>query len=205
MRLEFLLEGPSDEVALRHIVPKIVGPEADLDYRTFGSKTDLLGKLGERLRGYTRVARPDLGIVVLVDRDADDCHELKKRVVGAAPSHFGQMTAPLLARIAVEELEAWFLGDVEAMRIAFPRLPEALAAKAPFRDPDAVSGGTWERLEKELRRHSYFRAGLNKIELARLVAPHMDPARNRSHSFRVFRDGLVDLARTLETRGRSSA
>ncbi len=97
-------------------------------------------------------------------------------------------------RIAVEELEAWFFGDVQALRAAYPRISPTLAQRAKFRDSDAITGGTWEALERELQRVGYFAGGLSKITAAREISLHMDPARNRSKSFQVFREGLLQLA-----------
>ena len=65
--------------------------------------------------------------------------------------------------------------------------------KTPFRNPDAIAGGTWEALERVLRQAGYFGGGLPKIEVAREMAKHMDPARNESTSFRQFAQGLASL------------
>jgi hypothetical protein len=62
-----------------------------------------------------------------------------------------------------------------------------------YRDPDSIAGGTWEALERVLKSAGYFRTGLRKIELARSVAKHMDPQRNRSRSFRAFVDAINRL------------
>lgn len=92
-------------------------------------------------------------------------------------------------RIAVEELESWLLGDEEALRAAFPRL-RPFSARAAYRDPDAIAGGTWEALERLLKRSGYYSAGLAKVECATSVARYVKPERNRSHSFGVFIEGL---------------
>ena len=55
-----------------------------------------------------------------------------------------QLSFQLVNRLAVEELEAWFFGDVDAMATAYPRVPRTLAQRAPYRDPDRIKGGTWE-------------------------------------------------------------
>ena len=89
-------------------------------------------------------------------------------------------------RIVVEELEAWFFGDVEALRVAYPRVPESLGRRAAYRDPDAIKGGTREALHRVLRNAGYYSNYLPKIEVARRVSAHMDPARNMSRSFRNF-------------------
>ena len=73
-----------------------------------------------------------------------------------------------------------------------PNIPQ----KAGFRDSDAVPGGTWEAFERVLQKARYFKGGLAKIEAARAVAQHMDPHRNRSKSFRAFREALGEMATT---------
>jgi len=99
----------------------------------------------------------------------------------------------VLNRIAVEELEAWFFGDIVALAGAFPRVSPTLGQQAAFRDPDGIEGGTWEVLERVLQRAGYFGGGLPKIEVAREVARHMDSTRNTSRSFRHFTQGLASL------------
>ena len=98
-------------------------------------------------------------------------------------------------RIVVEELEAWFFGDVPAPPAAYPGISPFLAQKHAFRDPDAISGGTWERLFQVLQAAGYYRAAerLPKLEVARNVAAFMVPGRNLSPSFRHFVDGLAAM------------
>ena len=96
-------------------------------------------------------------------------------------------------RLAIKELEAWFFGDVDALKAAYPRVSPTLGQRARYRNPDAITGGTWEALERLLQRLNYFRQGLPKITVAREVSRHMDPARNRSRSFQVFREGLLTI------------
>ena len=100
----------------------------------------------------------------------------------------------MVDRIVVEELEAWYFGDWEAVRSAFPRVSSTVPNRRRYRHPDAVRGGTWEAFERVLQRHGYFRAGLREIEAARHIAPKIDPERNSSPSFATFRDALVEAA-----------
>jgi len=201
MHIEFLVEEPSAEAALRNLAPKIV-PAVDVQFRVFQGKQDLLSKLPGILRGYQRWIPADWRIVVLVDEDRQDCLELKAELEKAAEDAElstrsvtrGGSAFQVLKRISIEELEAWFFGDVEALNLAYPRIPPSLATSSKYRDPDAIQGGTWEALEKELQRNGYFRGGLAKIEAAKAISAHMDPDQNRSKSFQVFRDGLRDMA-----------
>jgi len=99
----------------------------------------------------------------------------------------------VLNRIAVEELEAWFFGDVEAINQAYEGVPLTLGTKSAYQDPDAIKGGTWEAMERELQRAGYFKGGLAKIKAARAISANMVPSRNRSRSFQLFRKGLLDI------------
>jgi hypothetical protein len=93
----------------------------------------------------------------------------------------------------IEELEAWYFGDWEAVRRAYPKVDATIPAQAKYRDPDAIKGGTWEALERALKKAGYFKSGLRKVELARAVAEHMEPGRNTSHSFKVLRTALTEM------------
>lgn len=200
MHLEFLLEELSAEAFFSGFLPRIVPQGTSWNLITFQGKSDLLKNLERRLKGYRAWLPNDWRIVVLVDEDREDCLRLKSKLEAAAASAgLATRSAPknrsfqVLNRIAVEELEAWFLGDVEALRTAYAGLPAGLAQQAAFRDPDAVPGGTWERLERLLGSAGHFPGGLGKIELARRLAAHLEPNRNRSRSFQCFLKGLNDI------------
>jgi hypothetical protein len=203
MQIEFLVEDESMAEALRYLVPKMVESTVQFDIHAFQGKPDLLKSLPARMRGYAHWQSGDLRIVVIVDRDNEDCRKLKKRLDDTATDAGFRMHAHarrkqssrVLNRVAIEELEAWFFGDTDALREAYPRVPKSLSSKKPFRDPDAIKGGTWERLEKTLQDVGYYLNGLPKVEVAREVARRMEPARNRSRSFQVFREGLLALAK----------
>ncbi len=204
LRLFVHVEEPSAKEAVAALLPKLIGSRRlDTKVIEHGGKASLLANLPNRLRGYAAMPAEDIRVMVLVDRDRDECHTLKARLEDAAraagmptkthPTASGRFR--VVNRIAVEELEAWFIGDVAALRIAFPRLPVSLGQKASFRNPDAVPGGTWEAPHRALQRAGYDVASdrLPKIELARLVAKEMQPARNRSASFRAFVHGIGAL------------
>jgi hypothetical protein len=198
MHLEFLLEEPSAQVALGHLVPVIVTPTTTYRFHVFRGKSDLMISLPRRLAGYRHWLPEDYMIVVLVDADEQDCAQLKdemERCARQAGLHTPSTCqigdrVQVVNRIAVHELEAWYWGDTTALHAAFPRLPVSMGLKAKYRNPDDIVD-TWEALERELQRKGYYPAGLQKADLAAKVAPHMRPEANRSHSFRVFRDAVT--------------
>ena len=102
-------------------------------------------------------------------------------------SDAGERPWQVVNRIVIEELEAWYFGDWDAVRAAYPRVRPNIPRQARYRDPDAIQGGTWEAFERLLKRHGYFTTGLRKVEAARAVATHIDPARNSSRSFEKLR------------------
>ena len=197
MHIEFFLEEPSTEEALKAILPKILSNNVTFDFLVFEGKDDLLNKLSVRLKGY-RWIPDDWRIMVLIDEDRRDCHELKAYLEKAA-HEAGFLTkssaAPnedfrVVNRLAIEELEAWFFGDIQALRAAYSRVSINLQYQARYRNPDAVPGGTYEALERLLVRARYYTGKLPKITVARNIARHMEPSRNRSKSFQVFIEGL---------------
>jgi hypothetical protein len=198
VHVEVLVEEASTEAALSFLLPRILPENTTWVVHPHRGKNDLLNKLPSRLRGYSRFLPPDWRLLVLIDEDRQDCRVLKERLNRRARDAglrlargSGGEPIQVLNRIAVEELEAWFIGDVDAIRAAYPGVPATLANRAPYRDPDAVAGGTWEALERILKQAGHHGSGLRKVEAARAIAAHMDPARNRSRSFGHFRDGLL--------------
>jgi hypothetical protein len=202
MHIEVQVEEPSAKEALEHILPKIISDKATFLIINYGGKRRLLTKLPDRLKAYR--ARIDCGealkLLILVDCDDDNCVELKARLEAmargaglatkSAPGPAGDFA--VVNRIAVEELEAWFLGDGEAVRNAFPRV-RRFEARAKFRDPDGIHGGTWEALHRLLQNHNYYGSAYPKIEVARCIALHMNITTNRSRSFSNFRSGVESL------------
>jgi hypothetical protein len=202
MHIEFLVEEASAEAALSNLAPAILGPDVTFVVHPYNGKPDLLAKLPGRLRGYRSWLPADWRIAVLLDADEGDCLQLKARMEEIARaaglitrSAAGGAQFQVLNRLAVQELEAWFFGDTAALCAAYPRLSPNLDVRPKYHNPDAIAGGTWEALERELQRAGHAAGGLVKVATARVVSAHMHPESNRSHSFQVFRSGLLDLVK----------
>lgn len=198
-QLEIMVEEPSMEMFLRELLPRLIGDKASFNIYPSQGKDDLLRNLPARLKGYAGWLPKNCRVVVIVDRDDSNCHELKE-VMEQAAADAGLLTRKggevstwqVVNRIAIEELEAWYFGDWDAVREIYPRVPKTIAEKAPYRDPDDVSGGTWETFERVLQRAGYFESGLSKMEVARSLGKRVVPERNRSRSFGAFRDAVLE-------------
>jgi hypothetical protein len=204
IRLFVHVEEPLMKAALDVLLPSlVVARQVTTTIIDHGSKQSLLTNLPLRLQGYRAWAGADIRVLVLVDRDDDDCRRLKQALEAAAlaiglptkssPALDGRFR--VVNRIVVEELESWFLGDASAVCAAFPGVSPRFAARARYRDPDAVNGGTWEALAQLLSAAGHYHDAkkMPKVEVARRVAAQMTISVNRSHSFNMFVSGLQAL------------
>jgi len=196
-KLIVFVEEYSMEAALDHLLPNMLNG-VDFEIRRFQCKNDLLQKLPMELKAMGTWLPDNWTLLVLIDRDDDDCRALKAQleaVAKAAKLKTKSAAATgkrfqVINRVVIEELESWFFGDWAAVQAAYPRVPATIPRKAGFRDPDAIAGGTWEALERVLKGAGYHQTGLRKAELARAVAPNMNPEANTSASFQAFRDAI---------------
>lgn len=180
---------------LNRLLPRFV--EVRFEVTAFNGKHDLLKNLPSRLSGLKRSMFPGQCIFVLVDRDSDDCHSLKLQLENMARdvgfitrSASGSQEWQLVNRIVIEELEAWYFGDWEAVRAAYANAPEDPSRRQGYRDPDAISGGTWETFERVMKLD--FPGGLRKREAARKIGEQIDPRRSTSRSFKVFYETVLE-------------
>ena len=187
MRVRVLVEGPSEEAFfsgwLRRYMPghyfqviphqgkgKMPSPPTrSVDARRQG----LLDQLPAKLRAYGRSLNPDTDrVLVVVDADEDNCVELKNRLLKALQSC--DRRPEVLFRIAVEETEAFYLGDFTAIKKAYP------GANRMQYDQDSICG-TWEIFQKTIGARSESKVFWGR-QMGQFLA--VDPRRNRSPSFK---------------------
>jgi len=215
MHFEILVEDQSGKILIEALLPNILDELHTyrvIAYKGIGKlprgmkpKSDakariLLDQLPRLLKGYGRSLIPveDNVVVVVLDCDRRDCQELKAELLELLEKIHPAPQAKF--RIAVEEMEAWILGDMEAVRDAYP---EAKIIAAEGYEQDSICG-TWEVLadvvypggRQPLCRLGFPHTGEAKCNWAREIGPKMEPARNLSPSFRAFRD--VFTAITIE-------
>lgn len=215
MHFEVLVEDRSGSIALDHVMQKILGANNAVHswrlhpYRGIGRvpkdlrsgkdprKRLLLDRLPRLLQGYGR-SLSDMGpsaVIVVVDSDARDCRAFKRELLDVLDACNPRPRT--LFRIAVEESEAWLLGDRDAVKAAYPRTRDSVLDRY-VQDSRC---GTWEVLADAIHPGGaaslgkWPASGQAKCKWAEKIAPRMDVDRNRSRSFQVFRDGVRRLAR----------
>lgn len=177
MKLIFLLEEPSMKYFLNELLPRILPENVEFQLIPHHGKRDLEKSIPKKLRGWNEPG--DIRFVILHDQDNKDCIELKQSLLELCKD----TDKPVLVRIACQELEAWYFGDVNALAEAYsnPRLKN-IARQKRFRIPDQIPSPK-EALYKLIPDHQ-------QIEGARRIAPCMDMERNTSVSFQMFVSGI---------------
>lgn len=216
MHFEILSEDISGKKALDILVPKIIGNEHTFtvhSYKGIGripskmskaenaSKRILLDQLPKILGGYGRAFSsypPDYPAAVIVVCDLDkkklssflaELNEVLNKCNPAPETRFC---------IAIEEGEAWFLGDLSAIKKAYPKANDAVLKKYTN---DSICD-TWEVLadavhpggSKSLKSEGFQAAGKEKFHWAEKISPHMDIDNNKSPSFCFFRDCMREIS-----------
>ena len=184
---------------LKAMLPEMLPNDCTFDINPYDGKDGLLSELEAHLKGYASWLPDDYRIVIIVDQDRDDCKQLKSQLEDICQSAGLQSRRAkggpdwqVVTRIAMEELEAWYFGDWQAVKAAYPKVSPNIPQKAPYRHPDAIKGGTWEAFERVLKKKRYFKQGLPKVQVAQDIGQNIDPARNQSRSFQVFRDAILE-------------
>nr|WP_294547495.1 hypothetical protein [uncultured Rhodopila sp.] len=205
MHIEVLTEDSSGKVLLEHLLPKLIGRNGEphswrvTAYRGIGrippsmksgdpAKRILLDQLPRVLGGYAKT--PDIdAVVVVLDADDRDCAAFLAELRYLAASRGAE--GKTMFRLAIEETDAWYFGDPNALQTAYPKARKAVLKR--YRQ-DAVCG-TWEMLAGALHpgKPGGPLPGDLKHEWANRIGPLMNPDANRSPSFIKLRDGLRRL------------
>ena len=213
MHFEILIEDQSGKKALDILVPKIIGNDHTfrvIPYKGIGrippnlnssrdaKKRILLNELPHLLNGYGKTfASYPAAVIVVCDLD-DKCIKTFRQELFNVLNTCSTKPETRFC-IAVEEGEAWFLGDIPAVKLAYPRAKQAVLNA--YKN-DSICG-TWECLSdavyrggsSKLLEKGWQAIGAEKSQWAEKITPHMDVANNLSPSFVYFRQKLFELAR----------
>jgi len=215
MHLEILVEDISGKRMLDLLLPKLIAPDSTFSvhpYRGIGrvpgnmrdtrnaSNRILLDNLPKLLKGYGRAfsSYPNeysAAVLLVCDLDSKNLDtflsELNRVLDACNP-------APLTSFcIAIEEGEAWFLGDRTAIISAFPN---AKIDVLNSYEQDTICG-TWELLanaiyaggQRALSAKGKQAVGYEKSQWAEKITPNMEVGRNVSPSFLFFVNSIRAL------------
>ena len=212
MHFEILVEDQSGKRALDIMVPKIVSAEDTFDVKAYkgvgGIPRNLVGKsdpqkrilldqLPRLLRGYGRTHANyprgyEAAVVVVCDLDSRSLKAFRDDLLGVLQRVYPRPKTWFC--LAIEEGEAWLLGDRQAVLHAYPRARREVLDRYVN---DAICG-TWEVLANAvypggavaLSKRGWQAIGKEKSRWAEDISPAMDADRNSSPSFRYFRNAL---------------
>ena len=111
-RVVFLLEEASMRDLLDGLLPRLY-PNMEFMCLAHEGKSDLEKSIPRKLRAWRE---PGVGFVILRDNDGGDCVRLKRRLLQSCQQAGRPDT---LVRIVCQELEAWYLGEPDALADAF--------------------------------------------------------------------------------------
>ena len=216
MHFEILVEDQSGKKALNILIPKIIGDEHTFNvhpYKGIGripkdlkgisdpNKRILLDQLPKLLKGYgkTFASYPDgypAAVILVCDLD-NKCLKAFRAELFKILNNCHQKPTTRFC-IAIEEGEAWLLGDLPAIKKAYARAKDTVLASY---QQDSICG-TWEKLadaispggSTNLSKQGWQIVGRAKSEWAEAICPNMNVEANCSPSFSYFRGKLQELA-----------
>ena len=211
MYFQFLIEDRSTEILVNHVMDKLkdqyTGNDIFWNVKSFSGighlqkkgnvmqqKTGkLLNNLPRYMRGIGKALQkmPNAALIVVLDNDKRDIQQFRQELEDTAVSNM--ILCDYVFCVATKEIEAWLLGDTEAIRAAYPN---AKMQYIKMYEQDAICE-TWEVLADmvypkgltELRKkagNAYTEIGKAKCEWADRIGRHIHLHENNSPSYQYF-------------------
>jgi hypothetical protein len=215
MHLEILVEDQSGKKALDILVPRIIGHEHTyrvIDYKGIGripanmrdttnaADRILLENLPKLLKGYGRTyagygPNYQASVILVCDLDKKCLKSFRENLYNILNSCNPKPVTFFC--FAIEELEAWFLGDIKAVKSAYPNADKDILSQY---ENDSICN-TWEVLadaifsggSQKLLKSGWQAIGIEKSNWANNIAPNMSINDNNSPSFCYFLGKLKEL------------
>ena len=211
MLIEILSEDKSGAVVVERLAERIVANEGldvqvnvhphrgcgslpkDMTARPPRFASSLLDLLPSELRAYNKIyAGKDLILIIALDSDDKDPQALRQEIYTVASKFAPDIRS--IVGISTEEIEAWILGDKQAIYDAYPDCNKEILDSY---EQDSVCG-TWEVLcraisdnAEELIEIGYPAIGHYKALWAETISKYMLPQKNVSPSFNTFKMALI--------------
>lgn len=211
MYFQFLIEDKSTEILVNHIMEKLINQyterEIIWDIKSFGGighlrkkgnvleqKTGkLLNDLPMYMRAFSKVLQnmAHSTLIVVLDNDKRDVEQFREELEEVAVSN--KILCDYVFCVAIKEMEAWLLGDKEAIIKAYPDAKMQYIKKY---NQDAICE-TWEVLADIVYPHGFLRLkkkangnyseiGKAKCEWADKIGKYIHLYENISPSYQYF-------------------
>ncbi len=211
MYFQFLIEDRSTEILVNHVMDKLkdqyTGNDIFWNVKPFSGighlqkkgnamqqKTGkLLNNLPRYMRGIGKALQkmPNAALIIVLDNDKRDIQQFRQELEDTAISNM--VLCDYAFCVAIKEMEAWLLGDAEAIRTAYPNAKMQYIKKY---EQDAICE-TWEVLAdmvypkglSELRKkagNAYTEIGKAKCEWADRIGRYLRLHGNNSPSYQHF-------------------
>lgn len=221
MYFQFLIEDQSTEILISHVMEKLEQKYADKDIyydtksfhgigdlKPMGSPLEqktgkLLNDLPLYLRAFDKTLRnmSDSAIIIVLDNDKRNPEEFERQLHRITSENM--ILSDHVFCVAVKEMEAWLLGDMDAIEESYPNVRKN-AGRNYIQDGIC---DTWEVLAnmiypgglsalKRKSANSYHEIGKMKAEWADKIGSALNLDNNNSPSFQFF---IHELTRRIET------
>ena len=200
MHFEFHIEDQSGAKAMKILLPKLFIGKATyrihpykglgripkgLKPRSGANKRLLLDQLPQLLRGFGKAPNPGY-IIIICDLDDKVKEQFLSELNGVLNACNPKPDTHFC--LAIEEFEAWYLGDLTAVRKAYPKAKDSILKS--YKNDDIC--GTWELLadavykggSRALKNKGSKSVGMQKSIWAKEISPFMNIDDNISPSFR---------------------
>jgi hypothetical protein len=187
-KIVFLLEEPSMKVFLEGLLPRLFSgwvEGRDFQCIPHEGKNDLDRSIPRKLFAWRE---PGVHFVIVRDNDNADCIKVKS---GLREQCVRSGRGETLIRLVCQELESWYLGDLDALDKAFDSHLDTPRYRKRFANPDVLEkpSAEIERLIPAFQK----RSGARKMG----QCFNLQLQKNRSRSFQVFIAGVQNLAGTM--------
>ena len=217
MYFQFLIEDKSSEALVETVMSKIENGRDDIQhncksFKGIGGFTKkntvketktgkLLNDLATYLRGFDKsLPHTDAAVIVVLDNDTRDTAKFQTELEQVANQNM--ITIDHVFCIAVEEMEAWLLGDENAVLKAYP---DARLQVIHSYVQDSICG-TWEKLADAVYKGglvkfkkdcpTYQEKGKYKSEWSWNIGKYMEFSANKSPSFQKF---ISEINKRIDT------
>lgn len=175
--LHVFTEEASAKNVFEILLPKLLPETTYFRIYPHQGKQDLEKALRTTVPSISKI--PGSKILITRDQDAANCIDVKKKIDSIIKLN---CQCDYYIRIVCKELESWFLGDLAAIKLAYPRFkPEQHQEKADLRDVDLITNAN-HYLLKIIPEYTSWET-LPKLQVSENISPFLDLDKNTSVSF----------------------